>query len=239
MQVAALTGFTGAATAVDPSCGEIPSGTGQEVCYTALGLTYGCLFTVQDPNDLQVVPTPPESTTCAGDERGVYLDPPPKYPVYLPDDTAGLAGMLPADNTDGGTSPCTWTPHNPHYSDGAAGVIAKASWTCSPDVSFTYYYLTLFNCKVQYPTGREGDWVSSGQCYVATKPASGDIQDPGNTSKYPASRRIRYVPKKGDPPGRANGWYIECVQWYYGIGSHEYRGGQITSQPVHITQFPA
>ncbi len=214
------------------------TGTVAQVCLLGVGTASDCATQLQDSNGIHLLDTDP-ADQCAGDERTLEVDPPPKYPIYLPEGIVGEGTVFPATNTDGGPSPCTWTPDNPHYSDKSGGVIAKSRWTCDPDVSFTYYYLTLFNCNTSSPSGREADWVSSGQCYVVSKPSTGTIQDPGDGIKWPSGKRIRYVPKKGDPPGRTNGWYIQCVQWYYGVGNQEYRGGQVVSQPVHITVFPA
>lgn len=171
------------------------------------------------------------------DERPVPLDPPARHPAFLGEDFPGDGLFVPAADNDSGSTGCLWTPHSPHYSRGAGGVIAKSSWTCESDVSFTHYYLTLFLCDTDSPDGREADWVSSGQCSVAAKGPGRTINDPGNTWKYPNGQRIRYVPEKPAPGVRTNGYYIQCVQWYWGTGGREYIGGQRVSPAVGIWQF--
>lgn len=169
-----------------------------------------------------------------GDERDIVLDPPPKYPAYVEDLPEGDGGLLPAPNNESGGYACDWTPHQPHYSSGAKGVIAKSSWDCDPGTDFTYYYLTLFVCTVEHPTGREGDWVSSGQCVVGAR-ESGNVTNP---STVQADKRVRYVPAVPKPGITKNGYYIQCVQWYFGVDGKEYRGSQKISGSYGIFSFP-
>jgi hypothetical protein len=59
----------------------------------------------------------------------------------------------------GTVADCTGTMDNPHYSSGAAGIIAKGRWTCTRNHAEIFYTLALYRCG-SYPT-RTQDWVSA------------------------------------------------------------------------------
>lgn len=75
--------------------------------------------------------------------------------------------------------------------------------------------------------------MSSGQCVVGAR-ESGNVTNP---SEVRAERRKRYVPAAPKPGLRKNGYYIQCVQWYFGVDGKEYRGSQKISSSYGIFSF--
>lgn len=88
---------------------------------------------------------------------------------------------------------CTVTMDNPHYSDGADGVIAKARFVCAGGISQTYYNVTLYvfgPCSSALPEDKGASWPS--RCGSSYK-----VEPYGTISLTAGQSKTRYVPDTG------------------------------------------
>jgi len=105
---------------------------------------------------------------------------------------------------------CSLNIQNPHYSDGAGGVISKGTWKCAvvpTDIHFSgglnlwlcidgkpeksEYYLAIDpNCSIQ------GQYMTNFKITKANKPY------------------VKYVPPGKGTGAQGYGWWIACAVWY-------------------------
>ena len=93
----------------------------------------------------------------------------------------------------------------PHYSTGAGGVIAKATWACSfVPTTIRLYPYALYLCPSQPP--QDETWI------VLNCTQKG--QNTNNISiTQPNTNYTRYVPPSGLPGAHGAGWWTSCVMW--------------------------
>jgi hypothetical protein len=118
---------------------------------------------------------------------------------------------------------CQASIDNPHYSGGAAGIIAKGNWLCSVAPATIYLHappggFLLFLCPTQPP--KNEDWI-----------AQNCTQKGINTTDFTISTanqwNVRYVPPLGQPGAHGTGWWIACAMWS--------SGGYNGTSPLHTT----
>ena len=132
--------------------------------------------------------------------------------------TAAESGSIsPASaNADPDAYNCYVNVDSPHYSSGAAGVIAKPRWSCGSLATrtVTSWIGNLYRCSRQPAAGTvERDWTATYGCSaVRSASETADFVVAGGKTI------TRYIPLTGTgaTPG---GYFIACVRGYYSTGT--------------------
>jgi hypothetical protein len=104
---------------------------------------------------------------------------------------------------------CTASVQNPHYSSGAGGNIAKATWACSRvpttiNISYGVGGFWLWRCPNQPP---KSESYLGQNCTIVGYTGQNVSVTKANTSY------TRYAPPSGTPGARGAGWYMACTTW--------------------------
>jgi hypothetical protein len=98
---------------------------------------------------------------------------------------------------------CLTGVDDPHYSNGAGGVIAKAHVGCAGGPDYVGIDAYLFLCAVSPPEPKTEYWLEN-NCTV--KGNTADILDhPADNVDY-----VRYVPPSDQPGAHGSGYWTAC-----------------------------
>lgn len=104
---------------------------------------------------------------------------------------------------------CTANVQNPHYSSGAGGNIAKATWVCSKvpttiNIGYGVGGFWLWRCPNEPP---KSEYYLGQNCTIVGFDGSSISITRANT------QYTRYAPPSGTPGARGRGWYMACTTW--------------------------
>lgn len=104
---------------------------------------------------------------------------------------------------------CSSNTQNPHFSSGANGVIAKATYVCSaPGVTNLVMQLYLFRCnRNKQADETKSMYVSSAACTEVARNLD-EVEPPVVGKTY-----TRYAPPLSEPGKRGSGWWILQNTW--------------------------
>jgi len=104
---------------------------------------------------------------------------------------------------------CSASVQNPHYSSGAGGNIAKATWSCSRvpttiNISYGVGGFWLWRCPNEPP---KSETYLGENCTIVGYTGENVSVTKANTTY------TRYAPPSGTPGARGAGWYMACTTW--------------------------
>lgn len=105
---------------------------------------------------------------------------------------------------------CSSNTQDPHYSSGANGVIAKATFVCSVQVrNIAIYPMYLYRCN------RDKKSTETKQEYTTSSACTQVADRPYELIDYPTVGKTytRYVPESSQGGEKGSGWWIARNSW--------------------------